>query len=369
MICRGRVTVYEPRGDYQIIIDSIEPKGIGALQLAYEQLKERLAKEGLFDDSHKKPLPVLPRRIGLITSPTGAAVQDMINIILRRFSNMEILIFPVRVQGEGACSEIAGAIEELNRGCSVDVIVVGRGGGSLEDLWPFNEEIVARAIYNSEIPVVSAVGHEIDFTISDFTADLRAPTPSAAAELVVPNKFELINSLEQWGGRLNNLMGQVVESLSSKLDFLNRRLVKPGRMIDDFRLRLDDMADRLSIFICHILQQKSEQFERGRHVLLARNPGDRIGELKGLVSQLKREMELHGKYYLENRRHRFEMSLEGLDRLSPLNILRRGYSITRSLPNRSIVKDTIELKVGDMVNVKLYKGEIVGLVNQLIGED
>lgn len=368
VISRGRVSVYEPRGDYQLIIDYIEPKGVGALHLAYEQLKERLRSEGLFDDSHKKPLPLLPGKIGLITSPSGAAVQDMINIILRRFPNTGILVFPVRVQGEGASSEIAHAIEYLNKISGVDVMIVGRGGGSLEDLWAFNEEIVARAIYHSDIPVISAVGHEIDFTISDFVADLRAPTPSAAAELVVSNKSELVSSLKHWMGRLENLVYQFLESNRNKLDFLKKRLLDPRRRIDDFRLRVDDIFNRLSVYTFNLLRRKAEQFERKKDALISRSPKGRIGELRSLVSQLNKEIGVHIKHYLGNQRHRFERSLEGLDRLSPLNVLRRGYSIARALPNYNILKDVKGLKVGDRINVKLHQGEIIGQIKELIEE-
>ena len=368
VISRGRVSVYEPRGDYQLIIDYIEPKGVGALQLAYEQLKEKLKSEGLFDDSHKKPLPLFPGKIGLITSPSGAAVQDMINVILRRFPNIGILVFPVRVQGEGASSEIAHAIEELNKISGVDVMIVGRGGGSLEDLWAFNEEIVARAIYHSDIPVISAVGHEIDFTISDFAADLRAPTPSAAAELAVPNKSELIISLKHWLGRLENLVCQFLESNRNKLGFLEKRLLDPRRRIDDLRLRVDDIFNRLSIYTSNLLRRKAEQFERRKDALISRSPKGRIGELKNLISQLNKEIDVHIKHYLGNQRHWFERSLEGLDRLSPLNVLRRGYSITRALPDYSVLKDVKGLKVGDRINVKLHQGQITGQIKELIEE-
>lgn len=368
VISRGRVSVYEPRGDYQLIIDYIEPKGVGALQLAYEQLKEKLKSEGLFDDSHKKSLPLLPGKIGLITSPSGAAVQDMINVILRRFPNIGILVFPVRVQGEGASSEIAHAIEDLNKISGVDVMIVGRGGGSLEDLWAFNEEIVARAIYHSDIPVISAVGHEIDFTISDFVADLRAPTPSAAAELAVPNKSELIISLKHRLGRLENLVCQFLEFNRNKLDFLEKRLLDPRRRIDDLRLRIDDIFNRLSIYTSNLLRRKAEQFERRKDALISRSPKGRIGELKNLISQLNKEIDVHMRHYLGNQRNRFERSLEGLDRLSPLNVLRRGYSITRALPDYNVLKDVKGLKVGDRINVKLHRGEITGQVKELIEE-
>ena len=196
VICRGKISVYEPRGEYQLILDYMEPKGIGALQLAFEQLKEKLEKEGLFDAARKKPLPLLPKKIGIVASPTGAAIRDLLNVIGRRFPNVGILINPVKVQGEGSAQEIASAIYELNTIPEIDVIVVARGGGSLEDLWAFNEEIVARAIDHSSLPVISAVGHEIDFTIADFVADLRAPTPSVAGELVVKDKAELSHLID-----------------------------------------------------------------------------------------------------------------------------------------------------------------------------
>jgi len=233
VICRGRITVYEPRGEYQLILDYMEPKGIGALQLAFEQLKEKLAKEGLFDPAHKKLLPLLPQKIGIVTSPTGAAIRDLLTVIGRRFSNVEILINPVKVQGEGAHQEIAKSIYELNGIPGIDVIIITRGGGSLEDLWSFNEEIVARAIYRSSIPVISAVGHEIDFTIADFVADLRAPTPSAAGELVVRDKAELINLLETLFNRMKNIILHLLETERHRFLFLKRRL-------PDLRLRVSD---------------------------------------------------------------------------------------------------------------------------------
>ena len=210
IISYGSITVYEPRGQYQIIIDQIEPKGIGALQLAFQQLKEKLEKEGLFDVSRKKPIPFIPQKIGIVTSPTGAAIKDILNIIERRFANVEILLYPVKVQGDGAAEEIAEAIVELNKLPDIDVIIAGRGGGSLEDLWAFNEEVVARSIYNSTIPVISAVGHEIDITIADLVADIRALTPSEAGELVVPQKDLLLNILEKCKSRL-------FQSLTNKL--------------------------------------------------------------------------------------------------------------------------------------------------------
>ena len=241
VICRGKMSVYEPRGEYQLILDYMEPKGVGALQLAFEQLKEKLAREGLFATEHKKPLPYLPRKIGIVTSPTGAAVKDLLNVIGRRFPTMSILISPVKVQGEGSAQEIARAVDELNLVQGIDVIIVARGGGSLEDLWSFNEECVARAIYRSSIPVVSAVGHEIDFTIADFVADLRAPTPSAAGELVVRDKGELVNFIESLSDRLRNRTLQILETEKKHSQLVMKRFPDLRFRLSDLQLRVDDL--------------------------------------------------------------------------------------------------------------------------------
>ena len=240
VICSGRISLYEKQGVYQLYVTGLEPKGVGALQLAFEQLKEKLFKEGLFDESRKKPLPMLPDRIGIVTSPTGAAIGDMLKVLKRRFSNVEILINPVKVQGEGAKEEIAGAIRDFNDMNNVDVIIVGRGGGSLEDLWAFNEEVVARAICDSKIPIISAVGHEMDWTISDLAADLRAATPSVAAELVIAKKSELIDALDNIEQRLK---------------------VFPADIIKEYAQRLDDMEADLNLRVKHYLELKEENFK------------------------------------------------------------------------------------------------------------
>jgi len=225
VICFGRISVYEKQGAYQLYTSTMSPKGIGELQLAFEQLKEKLFKEGLFDESRKRAIPVVPKKIGIVTSSTGAAIRDILHCLKRRFCNVEIIINPVKVQGEGAKEEIAGAIEDFNRLGNVDVMIVGRGGGSLEDLWAFNEELVARAIYNSRIPVVSAVGHEIDWTISDFVADIRAATPSVAAELVVAKKTELIEGLDNIEKRLKAFPLNIVREHEQRLDDIEEGLV------------------------------------------------------------------------------------------------------------------------------------------------
>ena len=239
-ICSGRISVYEKQGLYQLYVTKMEPKGIGALQLAFEQLKEKLFKEGFFDESHKIPIPALPDRIGIVTSSTGAALRDILHVLKKKFSNVEIVINPVKVQGEGAKDEIAEAIEDFNRLNNVDVMIVGRGGGSLEDLWAFNEEVVARAIYNSKVPIISAVGHEIDWTISDFVADLRAPTPSVAAELVIAKKSELIETLDN-----------IEKSLKAF----------PLDMVKEHEQRLDDIEEALSLRFVHYIELKEGDFK------------------------------------------------------------------------------------------------------------
>ena len=315
VIVRGRISVYEARGEYQLIADYMEPKGIGALQLAFEQLKEKLFKEGLFDEAHKKPIPDFPNKIAIVTSPTGAAIRDILRIIGRRFPNVHIIIYPVMVQGEGAAEGIAMAIAELNGLSDIDVMIVGRGGGSIEDLGAFNEEVVARAIYNSHIPVISAVGHEIDYTISDFVADLRAPTPSAAAELVVRDRREVIQNITSLEKRLINAVQNKVYILKGNLTGLQERRVlkSPFDKIYELQQRVDEMELRIKKTINHRIEMLDK-------------------ELSGITGRL--------------------------DALSPLAVMKRGYSICRRLPDMKIIKDISEVEKGGEVNIKLHKGEL-----------
>ena len=322
VICFGSISVYEARGDYQLIAEEIEPKGIGALQLAFQQLKEKLQKEGLFSDAYKVPIPFLPTRIGIVTSPTGAAIRDILNIARRRFSNVEIIINPVKVQGESAKDEIAQAIKDFNRFKNIDVMIVTRGGGSLEDLWPFNEEVVARAIYGSEIPVISAVGHEIDYTISDFVADFRAPTPSAAAELVIPKKDDLINAISTSLARLKNALVSKLDTLTGRFTALKESYIlkQPLNLITQYEQKIDDLSKGLAIRIDHIVKMRGENFK---------------------------------------------LSAGKLETLSPLAILSRGYSITTKMPDGVIVKDAGSLKAGDEVETKLGRGKFKSRVEEI----
>ena len=321
VVCRGRVGLYEPRGEYQLILEYIEPKGIGALQLAFEQLKTKLEKEGLFDLEHKRELPLLPQRIGIITSPTGAAIRDMLRVIKRRHPRMHIIIYPVPVQGAEAAPSIVEAVEYFNREGNVDVVITGRGGGSLEDLWAFNEESVARAIHASRIPVISAVGHETDYTISDFVADLRAPTPSAAAEMVVESEHrfrELIGSLET--GLMRSMRQQIEQGRSSLREYL-RVLRDPRRMLEQYTQRVDELTNRLA---------------------------------PGLNHHLRRD------------RARLQSLTSALGHLNPLSILSRGYSITKELSSGTILKDASAVAPGDLLSTRLHQGEVLSRVEKII---
>jgi exodeoxyribonuclease VII large subunit len=357
-ICHGRISLYEPRGDYQLIVDYLEPKGVGALQLAFEQLKEKLRGEGLFDPEHKKPIPFLPGRIGIVTSPTGAAIRDLLKVMGRRFPPLDILISPVRVQGEGAAREIAQAIDRLGQIDGIDVIIVTRGGGSLEDLWAFNEEIVARAIYGCPVPVISAVGHEIDFTIADFVADLRAPTPSAAGELAVPEMAELLHRITELSGRLRNRMGQLVETEKRSLASLSSRMPDLRMRLSNWQLKVDDVRSRLTPRLLQLLRLHREVLKGVRSGLMMRNP-------RLAIAAAGKELSLTGQSLTDLARRtleRYEQAVrgyaDGLNRLSPLNVMQRGYSITRQLPSGRVVRESGMVARGDRVNVRLFRGSI-----------
>lgn len=321
VIVFGNVTIYEPRGEYQIYVEHMEPKGLGALQLAFEQLKTRLEAEGLFDPGRKRPIPLLPKKIGLVTSPSGAAIRDVLQIIRRRFANVRVLIFPVRVQGEGAAGEIVEGIEFLNKRGDLDVLILARGGGSIEDLWAFNEEVVARAIYASQTPVISAVGHETDFTIADFVADVRAPTPSAAAELVISRKAELIQRIDDLFSRLVSHMRYRAERSGEQLRSLERhlRLLSP-------------------------LERVRRQRERLREVALA------------LQSSMNHRLALW--------RAGLRTAAARLDSLSPLAILARGYSVCRRLPDLGVLTQAASVAEGGRVEVLLHQGGLICRVEE-----
>jgi len=314
----GKISVYEPRGSYQIIITKWEMAGIGALQLAFEKLKKKLYEEGLFDKKLKKQIPVLPQTVGVVTSPTGAAIKDIINVINRRFSNIHIILYPVRVQGKGSASEIANAIDEMNQFPDIDVLIIGRGGGSIEDLWSFNEECVARSIFRSKIPIISAVGHEIDYTISDLTADLRAPTPSAAAELVVGQKTEFTETIAILNKRLRTALISHIQELRARLNQTSSSymLKDPKDAIRQYSQRLDEITHRLGLGIHYIHQIQT---------------------------------------------HRFDSIQSRMQNLDPKAVLKRGYSITTCMETGKIITDSDAIKNGDKLKTQVAKGKFISI--------
>lgn len=328
VLMHGTVTVYEARGEYQLVCDSVEPVGVGALQLAFEQLKNRLQKEGLFDPKHKKRLPFLPRRIGVVTSATGAAVRDILKVLGRRFPHLEVLILPASVQGEKAAGEIATAITNAERwntsypNRKLDVLIVGRGGGSLEDLWPFNEEVVARAIFNCPIPIISAVGHEIDYTIADFVADVRAPTPSAAAEIAVPRLEELQNQVAQQRTRLSVVFRKHLQQWRLHLGHLGSRLVDPRQRIQLMKETFRLLFEKLSLAL-----QTNLRFSRKR----------------------------------------VESTIQMLNSLSPLQVIGRGYSLSQRTDG-AIIRSVKEVRVGEKMTTRISDGTLESEVLSLTPE-
>jgi len=358
VLARGHLTVYEPRGDYQLIVDYLEPVGLGALQAAFEQLKERLAAEGLFDGARKRPLPALPRRVGIVTSPTGAVIRDMLTVLARRFANLHVVINPVPVQGEGAAARIAEAIDELNALGLADVIIVGRGGGSLEDLWAFNEEAVARAIARSTVPVISAVGHETDVTIADFVADLRAPTPSAAAELVVKTKTELTGRVDQLRQQLVRSCQLVIERQREHVRHERRALIDPQRAIEAALLRADDLGERLRMILPRLLQRQRERAAGLTQRFRARSPLELIRTTLLRLEQSRERLVQQWQSQDRVRRTRVDHCLAQLRGLSPLAILSRGYSVARRLSDGRILRSAVGVAPGERIAVLLHEGEL-----------
>ncbi len=320
VICRGRVSIYSQRGDLQLLVEGIEPEGVGQLQLAFDQLKVKLEAEGLFQPHKKKTLPAYPRTIGVVTSPTGAAIRDILQVLERRSAGVQVLLAATRVQGEGAAAEIAAAISLLNQEGSADVLIVGRGGGSREDLWAFNEEIVARAIAASDIPIISAVGHEVDISISDLVADLRAPTPSAAAELVVQNRLELERHLDQLTLRLAAQINSRLALLKSRLSGLEKRLKAPAELLKLQQLQLHQLTSRLHQAITDDITRK---------------------------------------------KNRWELLCGRLDALSPLAVLSRGYAIVKQHETGTVIQSARQVNCDDRVEISLADGQVMATVTRI----
>jgi exodeoxyribonuclease VII large subunit len=362
---RGSVSVYEARGEYQIYVESIEPAGRGALQLAFEQLKKRLEAEGLFDASRKKRLPLLPNRIGLITSPTGAAVRDVVRILKRRFHNVHLTLYPVRVQGEGSAAEIVAALGYFNKRLPVDVILLVRGGGSLEDLWSFNEESVARAIAASTIPVISGVGHETDFTIADFVADMRASTPSAAAELVVQTRREFDKHVMDLRARLEGSLRYRLLELSRRVHVLTARsgFRRPQDLLRQQRQHADEFTARLALGLRARLEDSRKRLNNARLRVASFDFRAKIGVLRLRLQRLTQELGVREERLLRTKRERWERLTLQLQERSPLKVLERGYAIATDAAG-NVLRDATQVQIGDAVALQLHRGRLISEVKK-----
>jgi len=365
---RGSVSVYEARGEYQIYVESLEPSGRGALQVAFEQLKRNLEAEGLFDAARKKALPLLPSRIGLITSSTGAAVRDVVRILKRRFPNVHLTLYPVRVQGEGAGEEIVQALGYFNRARRADVILLVRGGGSIEDLWAFNEEKVARAIAACLIPVISGVGHETDFTIADFVADVRASTPSAAAELVVQTRREFDKHVADLRESLESLMRYRLLELSRRVHELGGRrgFRRPLDLLRQRRQRADELTSRLALAM-RLRMESSRKRLATAHLRIARfDFRAKVGALRLRLEKKGHELGARADRLLRLKRERWQRLALQLQERSPLNVLERGYAIATDAGG-TVLRDANQVAVGDEVRVQLYRGRLTTEVKRKEG--
>ena len=360
LLLRARLSVYEPRGEYQLVTEYAEEAGEGALRRRFEALKAKLRDEGLFDDAIKRPLPQLPRRIGVVTSPSGAAVRDILHVLKRRFPAVPVIIYPTPVQGDGAAAKIAAALATASRRAECDVVILARGGGSLEDLWSFNEEVVARAIRASAIPVVSGVGHEVDFTIADLAADLRAPTPSGAAELVVPDALEWLRRLNKDAGRLHNAMSRRLGNLAQRLDFQRRRLAvaHPGQRLRQHHQRLDELEGRLRRAVDSAIATRQRRLAHAAAVLAAQSPARRVQAARQRVDSLQQRLRASTRYRLQALRSRVDAAGHALHTVSPLATLERGYAIATDPRDGAILRDARQLAAGDRIELRLARGQV-----------
>ncbi len=356
---RGSISVYESRGEYQIYVEHVEPVGLGALQLAFEQLKKRLEAEGLFAPARKKPLPLLPQRIGLITSPRGAAVRDVVRILRRRFPNVHLTVYPVRVQGEGAGKEIVEALRYFNRNKLADVVILARGGGSLEDLWAFNEEAVARAIAASAIPVISGIGHETDFTIADFVADVRASTPSAAAELVVQTRREFDKHIAELRETLGQQIRYRILVFSRRVhEFGARRgFRRPLDLLRQRRQRADEMTSRLALGLRARLEQARKRFTKAHVRIVSFDFRVKISAFRLRLQKRGADLGVRAERFLRRMRERLDRLRLQLEERGPLRVLERGYAIATDAAG-NVLRDSAQVALSDTVSLQLHRGRL-----------
>ncbi len=363
VFAQAKVSLYEGRGDYQLIVESMEPAGLGQLQAAFDALKAKLAQEGLFDQALKKTLPAMPQKVVVITSASGAVIHDIISVSKRRFPLMQIILIPVAVQGEGAAREIAKAIEFANQHELAEVMIVGRGGGSLEDLWSFNEELVARAIFASKIPVISAVGHEVDFTIADLVADYRAPTPSAAAEKITPDQYELMQQLDLTERRLTRLLEATLRNAQNQLESYRKRLKHPKDALQDKAKKLKELDNRITRSIRLQLQIAQQTLNAHQRSLKQLNPDIKIAAYQNLVKQRLKELLQAQTQLLQHYQHRLGLQAQTLQAASPLATLARGYAIIKSGSDSQssaakVIASTTKVKAGDKITASLKDGTL-----------
>lgn len=360
VMARGYISIFERDGQYQFYIQEMQPDGIGQLYLAYEQLKEKLEKEGLFDPLNKKLLPPYPQTIGIITSPTGAAIRDMIITMKRRYPLVNILLFPVLVQGQGAAESIAEAIQKLNQYAGIDILIVGRGGGSIEELWAFNEEIVARSIYQSKIPVISAVGHETDFTIADFVADIRAATPTAAAEIAVPHIDELKVSLAYLVKRLEKRLLQNVEHSKNLLSNVLRSIIfrRPEQLWSNQIQQLDRLEERLNHSLQRYVSIHKEKVQNVYQQLLLEKPDQKLKREREKLNFLKRQLIRELKVIKDQSEKKLAVKMGQLDALSPLKVMQRGFSIAYNEEGTQLLKSIQQVNLGDIIRLRLQDGQL-----------
>jgi exodeoxyribonuclease VII large subunit len=366
VLVQGRVSIYEARGSYQLIIAQMEEAGEGLLRKKFEALKAQLSAEGLFDPSRKQALPELPASIGIVTSPTGAAIRDILHVLKRRYPSARVLIYPTRVQGEGSAEEIAGAIHTASARAECDVLIVTRGGGSLEDLWSFNEEIVARAVYDCAIPVVSAVGHEIDFTIADLVADVRAPTPSGAAEIVTPDTSDMLRSLDTIKRRLFQAIRHRAAVLRAQSTRMTVRLERthPGTKLRQLQQRADDLNRQLLVGMTNLTGQRRVQQQALNHRLREAAPDSLLNSYSGKSATLAIRLDNSIRNIIRDMRGRLAVSAGALNSISPLATLERGYAIVADAETGAILRDVQNIKAGDRIQARLAQGRLEAIVKK-----
>ncbi|SFA41809.1 Exodeoxyribonuclease VII large subunit [Anoxybacillus pushchinoensis] len=366
VLVRGEISVYEPGGAYQVYVKEMQPDGIGALYLAYEQLKKKLEQEGLFAEAHKKPIPKFPQHIGVVTSPTGAAIRDILTTIRRRYPLAKVILFPTLVQGEQAPISIVQSIQKANEMGNIDVLIVGRGGGSIEELWAFNEEIVARAIFASRIPIISAVGHETDYTIADFVADLRAPTPTGAAELAVPHIADLLSRVSEQQARLIRATKERLNAEQKRLQSLRSSYAfrYPKRLYEQKEQQLDTLVDRLRRQMNDMLKQKGNQLQQVQLTLFAHHPQSRIEKAADRLRTLEHTIVRNMNDVMKQKAWLLTTKLAKLDALSPLKIMERGYSLAYD-EQQTLIKTVQQLKEGDRIHIRFQDGRAHCVVSNI----